>query len=242
MTTMKTTPKKNITKKAKESEKKKSSKILDQVGVLKEFTQTTSNIVQKAASILEEEIAAGIVAAKQVEESIIDVKELRSESSDQVMQRFRKDAHELVDIFMDVANATTKYLGKLTQSVITIPRISSQKKEEFSASSEIPNLTFPDSIKPGKFSEVPLTLENKNEKSTDEFSFYGTDLVNPNGKILRARNLTFNPTKIKINPKSKKNVNIRVDVPKTTPLGVYSGLILASNLSNLRAVLVVNVE
>src|SRR6516165_8801662 len=54
--------------------------------ILKRFAESTSRVVQQAAYILEEEIAAGIVAAKQIEARLVDVDELRSEESNEVVR------------------------------------------------------------------------------------------------------------------------------------------------------------
>ena len=75
--------------------------MMDQLDKLKDSAGTPSNVVQRAASILEEEIAAGIVAAKQVEKRFIKVSELRSGKPDEVTQRFRRDSHEPIDILLD---------------------------------------------------------------------------------------------------------------------------------------------
>jgi geranylgeranyl diphosphate synthase type II len=87
----------------KEQEPKTSSKrtiSMDQVDKLKDFNETTANIVQRAASILEEEIAADIVAVKQVEKRFIKVSELHSGKPEQIIQRFRRYSHALVDILL----------------------------------------------------------------------------------------------------------------------------------------------
>ena len=40
--------------------------------ILSNFARTTSGVVEKAAMILEEEVAAGVIAAKQLENKFID--------------------------------------------------------------------------------------------------------------------------------------------------------------------------
>ena len=77
-------------------------------------------VVARAASILEEEIAAGVVAAKNVESRFVDVKASRSGKPEEVLPRFRRDAHEVVDILMDLVNVATRTVSGFTQSVIKI--------------------------------------------------------------------------------------------------------------------------
>src|SRR5205823_2923222 len=83
------------------------------VSVVKGLARSVSRIVSQAAAILEDELAAGIGAAKQIEERFLDVAEMRSTSPDEVMARFRKDAHEVVDIALDLLNVPTRSLGGL---------------------------------------------------------------------------------------------------------------------------------
>jgi geranylgeranyl diphosphate synthase type II len=64
-------------------------------------TSTTSDIVQRAALILKEEIADGIAAERQVEKHFTEVSQLHSGKPDEVIQRFRRDSHEPVHIPLD---------------------------------------------------------------------------------------------------------------------------------------------
>lgn len=66
--------------------------------ILREFGASTSDMIQKAAVILEEEVASGILAAKEVERSMRETGDVRSESFDDIVVRLRKDAHDVVNI------------------------------------------------------------------------------------------------------------------------------------------------
>src|SRR3989304_2040746 len=92
----------------------------EDINVLRGVAGATSRIVQQAASILEEEIAAGIVAAKRVEERLIDVQKLRNGQAEEIMKRFRRDAHDVVDILVDMVNLATNSLGGLAERVVKI--------------------------------------------------------------------------------------------------------------------------
>lgn len=74
---------------------------MDQLDKLQAFSETTSDIVQKAALILEEEIATDIVAEEQVEKCFIEVSQLHSGEPDEVIQRFRRDSEEPFHILLD---------------------------------------------------------------------------------------------------------------------------------------------
>lgn len=72
--------------------------------ILREFGASTSDMIQKAAFILEEEVAAGLLAAKEVEQSIRQSGEVQSESLDDIVVRLRKDAHDVVNIIGEQAD------------------------------------------------------------------------------------------------------------------------------------------
>ena len=65
----------------------------DFLGAYKSFSDTTSKVIEQAASVLESEIASGIKIATQAENRIPQMEKFRSEKPDEVMQRFRRDAH-----------------------------------------------------------------------------------------------------------------------------------------------------
>ncbi len=210
--------------------------------ILSGFANTTSHVVQQAASILEEEIAAGIIAAKQVEDLFINSGEIRLGNPDEVMQRFRRDAHDVIDILIDLVNVAAKSLGSLAQRVITIrsgdrPDVSGQP-----APGSVPTLSMPQPIKAGEAAEIPMAVENESDTQTARFSFHSSDLVNESGDRIAAQQITMTPSSLTLDPHQTEKVTVTVHVPEGTPAGSYSGLLQATNLNQLRAVLVVQVS
>lgn len=218
----------------------KASSINDEV--YKEFAKTTTNVVQQAASILEEEIAAGIIAAKKVEEHLIDVEGLRSEEPDKVMQRFRHDAHEVVDILVDLVNIGIKSIHGLSQNIITIRSGTNQEISEKMGVGHLPTITVPHSIKAGESVEIPLSLENNGDIPTDEFTLYSTELVFDDDKRISASQIIFTPPSLIIDSNQTGKVIVTVSIPEETETGTYSGLILATNMNQLRSVIIVQVD
>lgn len=199
-----------------------------------------SRIVSQAAQILEEELSAGIGAAKQIERKFLNVADMRSASPDEVMARFRKDAHEVVDIVLDLINVPTRSLGEITNRIAvgdTEPRRRTQ-----APAADSPTIALPGDLQPGSSGAVPFHLENDGDTATAEFVFQATDLVNAEGDKIPAQHVTFDPSKLRIPPHDRESVTVNVTVPAGTAPGTYSGLVLASKLERLRAVLVVSVE
>jgi hypothetical protein len=72
--------------------------------VLKELGASTSEMIQKAASVLEEEVAAGMVAAQEVERYAREDGEFPAEEFNEIMERLRTDVHEFVSIVSKQVN------------------------------------------------------------------------------------------------------------------------------------------
>src|SRR5215212_6615812 len=112
---------------------------------IKTLTGTTSRIVEQAAAILEEEIAAGVAAAKRMEERHVNVSELDSERPDEVLKRFRHDAQEVVDILINLASMATRSLGGLTEGAVAVRR-AEPEKGGLGAPGGIPTLIVQDTV------------------------------------------------------------------------------------------------
>lgn len=206
-----------------------------------DFAKSTTNVIHQAASILEEEIAAGIVAAKRIEEHFLDVPKLRSGEPDEVMQRFRKDTHDLVDVFVDVATSTIRRLDSLSQNLITIRTGKVSSKLETMAGGNLPTISMRDPIKAGESADVSIFLENNSDKPIEEFTLYSTELVSDAGDRIPAGQIAFNPTSLKISSQGTEKVLITVSIPEGSKAGVYSGMVMATNMNMLRSVIVVKV-
>lgn len=209
---------------------------------------STVRIVQKAVSVLEEELAAGINTTQKLEQKMVDVDKLRSADPQEVIQRFRRDAHDVVDILLDLVNVATNSLDQLTQRVIRIGVSESRSGAGPSpagggdAGGGIPSLAVSTPVKPGAAVEIPMTLENESSKPTDVFYLLSSDLVNPNGDRIAAQQVSFLPEKMVIEPQKSAVITVTVRVPESTPPGTYSGLLQATKLEQLRAVLSIQIE
>jgi hypothetical protein len=218
--------------------------ITDQLKFVRNLAGTTSEVVQKAASILEEEIAAGIVAAKKVEEQFINVKAVREANPGDIIPRFRKDAHEIVDLLVDLVNVAVQSLDKLSQQLITVggAEASSSPKSKANTAGAMPKVHPNKPVKAGTTVEIPMTLQNESDSPTEMFEFFSTDLVSGNGNRIAAGNITFSPATLTIAPHETAKVLITVKLPKNCKPGDYSGLIQANKLNQLHAVLALTVE
>lgn len=91
----------------------------DSVAQVKKIGDNSSQIVKQAASLLDDELAAGIVTAKQVQERF--QKERRVDPSDfkETVQRLQTQAHEAVNqLNSKVSEASSKENVELLQRLI----------------------------------------------------------------------------------------------------------------------------
>ncbi len=218
------------------------SKPSSSTDAFKNLADTTSRVVQQAASILEEEIAAGIVAARQIEQRFIDVESVRSGKPEDVIHRFRRDAHEVVDILVDLVGAAARSLGDVASRVITVRTGARTAAAESNNPGGVATICTPQPVKPGESSEAPMMIENEGSTPTAVISFHCSDLVSAAGDRIAAKNISFRPAAVSVSPRQTEKIAVSVAVPAGTPAGSFSGLLQATNLDQLRAVLVVQVE
>ena len=212
--------------------------------MLKGFAEAATDIVGRAASILEEEIAAGILAAKVMENRFINVNTVRTGKPEEVLLRFRRDVHEVLDIVIDLAIIATNAVGGLTRNVIKIRGETSNTADDAPSPSRapLPALSPTSSARAGGTVEFFLSLENDSDAPTEEFAFHATDLVNPNGDRILAQQISCMPNSLVIAAHDRARLAISVVVPEGSATGVYAGLLQATNLAQLRAMLLVPVE
>ena len=209
--------------------------------------QTATRVVREAAKILEQELAAGIHAARRVEERFIDVQELRSRNPDEVMQRFRRDAHEVVDIVMDVltvfvdsaANLTEKSFSISGQRTVHTPKAPAAQRQ---MGSKVPTLATPTPVAPGQTIEIHIAVDNDSDKPTEPIVFKCSDLLSSEGRSIAGTNVDYVPNRMILAPRAEERIAIRIHVPEGTPPGTYCGMFQANNLEAVRAVLMVEVR
>lgn len=212
-------------------------------------TQVTPIIVRKAASILEEEVAMGIGAAKRIEQRFLDVNALRAQPPDAVMSRFRKDAHEAVDIILDIVTAAVVTVGDRAGRFVNV---TASRTSSALAGSHRPwpsdetgmrlsSVRIPRRVAPGAVGELKISLENESDERTAQFTLHAAELVSASGSRIPGEQVTFAPATLSVGPRSAGDVAVSVKVPEGTPHGVYEGLVRATQLDTLRALLSIEV-
>jgi hypothetical protein len=210
-------------------------------------TESATNLVQRAATILEEELAAGIVAAQRVEGQFIDVKALHEPSDNgELLVRFRRDAHDVIDILVDLAASAADGLSGAARRAIRItasdePRPSTSKAGAANRD-VIASLTVPEPVNPGGTAAVSMSVENDGEQPTEDFALVFSGLVSDTGAQIAADRIEFTPKLLNLPAHGRERVEVQVHVPADATPGVYSGVVQATKLDHVRAVLVVTVN
>ena len=212
-------------------------------------TESATNLVQRAATILEEELAAGIVAAQRVEGQFIDVKSSHEPSDDgELLVRFRRDAHDVIDILVDLAASATDGLTGAARRAIRITATDEPRPRPSARSAGgtgrdvIASLTVPEPVDPGGTATVSMSVENDGEQPTGDFALVFSGLVSGTGAQIAADRIEFTPKQLSLPAHGRARVEVQVHVPADAPPGVYSGVLQATKLDHVRAVLVVTVN
>lgn len=200
--------------------------------ILEGFAKSTSRVVQQAASILEEEIAAGIVAAQQIQRRFMNVEAVRAGNPEDVMQRFRCDLHHLVDLGLDVIHAAARSVSDLAQRAVRVQVRDASGKPTRKGADNIPTLAPSEPLKAGESGELTMSVENDSDTLTADFSFNSSDLVNAaSGARIPATEVRFIPERLALQPHGGESVKISFNIPPKTVAGKYAGLIQSTNLN-----------
>ncbi|MCG2420346.1 hypothetical protein K8089_15075 [Aequorivita sp. F47161] len=223
----------------KPNEQKKSSgsrKLADDIlkGIKnEEILSSAQKVINSAVNVLEEEIAAGILAAKKIEKKVLDVDNIRSDPDD-LMNRIRRDTHEAVDLFLDAITALTNKVNNLTES-----ENAKAEKAEAAIVKPSPALTLLETeqpLQPGQSENFTFTLFEDSEKAA-KISFQKTSLFGPNGQSINGRALKITPLNLTLKPKEEREVNVKLSLPKNAQPGTYNALITDSENALVKVVL-----
>lgn len=93
----------------------------------------------------------------------------------------------------------------------------------------------------GTAAQVRIALCNE-DSAPVQLSFLSTGLIGDSGASIGAAHIAFQPARLDLAPGAQAELIVVVQVPAQTHPGVYSGLIRASQLDYLHAVLVIQVQ
>jgi len=185
-----------------------------------------SSMLKMAVDILEEEIAAGILAAKKMEKKVFDLKDNPTERPAELMGRIRHDIHEAVDLFMDSFTVLTGYLeninGNFKQHQNGQVKNDQHKNE---APASVPVIKNEVPIAPGATIALEFNVTNKDSEKPMDIHLSKPDLVNIKGQKINAGNISLSASKFQLAPNAGRIVTLKIKTPKSAPAGNFNGLI-----------------
>ena len=110
-----------------------------------------------------------------------------------------------------------------------------------SAAGHAPLIKPASAVKAGDVAKIPFTITNDGPSAID-LAFYSSDLVGDSGFGIPARKVNFVPRLQSLQPRESATLEALIPIPPQTPAGTYAGLIQATALEYLRAVVTVAVE
>jgi hypothetical protein len=181
-------------------------------------------IVTQAASVLDEEVAKGVLAAR------IGAAAAPRGRSYETFPLVRQ-MHELVDS-----------LGTLWPNLQGgTARDSSTYQPTTSRAEPLPKLGPRTAVKPGERTTISMMLRN-GEIQPVRLIPTATDLLSSRGERIPSSLLEFRPSEITLEPQEQKDLVISITIPAEAQPGWYSGLLIVRGLDYLRALITIEVD
>jgi hypothetical protein len=194
-----------------------------------------ASLVQSAASILDEEMELGAIAAKSLSQyggnpTISGQTEVLPTNG------LLKDIHQFVDKFSEAISQMPQPTGYDLPLPLAEGISSSQDECD-----SVPMLRSRQSVRIGEVGSLTFKLHNDSETAAS-FTLHCTDLLSGSGGRIVSQAVEFTPQNVQLKQDSSIEVMLKFRVPQGSIPGIYSGLLIASELSYLQAVIRFNVE
>jgi len=187
--------------------------------------QQAATIVSEAASILDEEMAKGVLAARGVSQ----FPGYRDATQSSTVLR---QVHDVIDniarIWPAVQGASAPWPGASVQPA-------------YSGGDEgLQNLKPASLARPGQRATISMMLCNKEDRSV-RLTPIATDLISSTGGRISCRLLELVPEEVRLEPGDQKELQVRIAVPVESALGCYVGLLVVAGVDYLRALITIEV-
>jgi hypothetical protein len=186
--------------------------------------EQAASIVAQAASILDDEMAKGVFAARRTG---------GTGSNDQLdaANPVLRQIHEVVD---NIAKLWPSLQGGLSPQPLTASQPVSYDADPLS---EVRART---TVKPGQRATISMTLRNSENRPVHLVP-QATDLLGSRGGRIAASFLECTPSDVTLQPQEERDLTIATTVPADAGPGCYSGLLVVRGLDYLRALVTIEV-
>ena len=187
-------------------------------------TKQAASIVSQAASILDEEMARGVLAA--ATRSVADTPRQPTDAINPVLRQ----VHELVD-----------QLSAMWPTGQSLPAFHVPRPSPGGGEVDPPSEVRPRSaVRPGQRATISMALRNS-EGRTARLVPAATDLLGSRGGRIAASLLECTPSEVELGPNEARDIVIAATVPADAAPGCYSGLLVVTGVDYLRALITIDV-
>jgi hypothetical protein len=181
------------------------------------------SVVSQAASILDEEMARGVLAARSAGPT---ASYGRSDTSNPVLRQMHEFVENLAGLWPTLPGAPPQRLASYQPAA-----------SEADALAEVrPSAT----VKPGQRATISMTLRNSESRGV-RLVPTATDLLGSRAGRIACSLLEFSPSELNLEPQEQRDLAIATTVPADAAPGCYSGLLVVRGLDYLRALITIEV-
>ena len=184
--------------------------------------QQAASIVSQAASILDEEMARGVLAAREAAPAIPSA---RPGAGHPVLRQI----HELVD---NIGAAWPTLQNAWAQAALP--------EAAASAVDPLAELSPRTTVRRGERATISMTLSNTEGRSV-RLVPAATDLLGSRGGKIAASLIEFTPSESSLGPEDRRDLTLAMTVPDDAAPGCYSGLLVVRGVDYLRALITIEV-
>ena len=187
-------------------------------------TEQAASIVSQAASILDEEMARGVVAARGATRAA-------SYGQGDASNPALRQIHEVVD-----------NLAKIWPSLQTgvSPQLVPASQPAAYDADPLAEVRPRATVKPGQRATISMTLRNSENRAL-QLTPAATDLLGSRSGRIPCSLLEFTPSALTLQPQEERDLTIATTVPVDAGPGCYSGLLVVRGLDYLRALITIEV-
>lgn len=194
-------------------------------------------LVQQAADILDTEMASGVLAAHAASPGWGTP--ATGQPADIGGQILRRQVHDFIDALADSIAQLETPVGQWIADTVQAAGMASSIPGGDGQSVTL--LSPAAAVSAGGKTKLSFTLHNDSDQRT-QFTLFCTDLYNPTGYRIADNQVQLSQWEVSLGPDAQAAITVEIGVPYGTIAGTYSGLLMASDLTYLRAVLAVTVQ
>ena len=186
--------------------------------------QQAATIVSEAASILDEEMAKGVLAARGANRFPRD---RDTDPSNAVLRQ----VHDVID---NIARIWPSLQGSAPWPGAPVAAASDGDPEA------MPTLKPASVIRAGERTTISMTLRNTEDRPV-RLTPISTDLISSTGGRISSQLFEFVPGELRLEPGEQKEMQGRITVPVESAAGCYVGILVITGVDYLRALITIEV-